>query len=69
MTSLPIVDETDLEPVELGQQTEPDGLDHDVRDNGWNEAFSYQYKHCILQILHKIEHISIKLRVITINYT
>lgn len=38
MTSLPIVDETDLEPVELGQQTEPDGLDHDVRDNGWNEA-------------------------------
>ena len=47
-----LVDETDLEPV-AGTADGPDGLDHDVRDNGWNEAFSDQYKHCILQILHK----------------
>ena len=36
-----IVDKTDLEPVELGQQTVPeDELDHDLRDLGGMKAFS-----------------------------
>ena len=40
-----IVDKTDLEPVELRQQTEPDGeLDHELRDLGGMIAFSLQYK-------------------------
>ena len=40
-----IVDKTDLEPVELRQQTEPDDeLDHELRDLGGMIAFSLQYK-------------------------
>ena len=37
-----IVDKTDLEPVELRQQTEPDDeLDHELRDLGGMIAFLF----------------------------